>query len=161
MSDAVVAFCQVARSVAIGTCDASGRPFGTRAAALRLFDAGEREPRAERLVLYLGQALAGPVLANLAINPRVAIQLSQPLDYRTLQFKGTVLRKQLAAETERAFVQQFVEELAAVVDSLGMPADRVVRMTHWPAIALELQVEQIYLQTPGPGAGAPLAGRAP
>lgn len=113
------------------------------------------------MTLFLARTLAGPTLANAAINPRIAVQVSQPLDHRTLQLKGALLRTRDALPEERAYVQRFVEELAAAVDQVGMPRERVVRMSHWPAVALEVRIEAIYLQTPGPGAGQPLAGRAP
>jgi len=155
ITDAVVAFLQVARSIAVGTCDALGRPHATRAAAVRLWD--DRQ----HVTLFLAQAISAPTLENVRGNPRLALQISSPIDHRTLQLKGRVVQTRSAEAGDEAFVHQFVEDLGRVVDQLGMPFERVVRMRHWPAHAFDVRVEATYLQTPGPGAGQPLAGRSP
>jgi len=111
--------------------------------------------------LFLAQQLAATTLRNVAENPRLAIQISHPLDHRTVQLKGQVVASVEAAEADRGFVEQYVSELAAVVDQIGMPFDRVNRMAHWPAAAITVRVAEVFLQTPGPGAGTPLGGRAP
>jgi hypothetical protein len=111
--------------------------------------------------MFIGEALSQTLLRNIAETGRLAVQASNPVDHRTLQLKGRTVRAGLAPDSDREFVAGFVHELAQVVDCLGMPYDRVVRMTHWPAIVVDVRVEEIFLQTPGPGAGAPLAGRSP
>jgi hypothetical protein len=111
--------------------------------------------------VYLAEVLAQPMLRNLAETGRLAVQLSNPADHRTVQLKGRAVRTGLAPESDRAFVEGYVQQLAHVVDELGISYERVVRMTCWPAVVVELDVEEIYLQTPGPGAGAPLGARSP
>jgi hypothetical protein len=154
-SDAVVTFLGIARSVAAGTCDARGMPHGTRAAAVRIW------PDRQHVTLYLADAIAATTLKNVRETGRLALQVSHPIDHRTLQLKGRAANVRPASEDERAYVTQFVLELSHVLDKLGLPLKRVQRMAHWPASALDLCVEEIYLQTPGPGAGQPLSGRAP
>lgn len=155
ITDAVIEFLKVGRSVAAGSCDAQGRPHATRCAALRV--AADRE----HVTLFLAQQLAAITLQNLAVNPRLAIQVSNPLDHRTVQLKGRVTHHGEADAADRGSIEQYVSELAAVVDQIGMPYDRVVRMAHWPATAITMRVSEVFLQTPGPGAGAPLGERKP
>jgi antitoxin component of RelBE/YafQ-DinJ toxin-antitoxin module len=155
LTDAVLEFFGVARSVAAASCNALRQPHATRCAAVRVHD--DRK----RVSLYVAEVVAPPLLRNIAETGRLAVQLSNPADHRTLQIKGRTLRSGLAPEADRAFVESFVEQLAHVVDELGISYERVVRMTCWPAIVVELDVEEIYLQTPGPGAGAPLGARSP
>jgi predicted pyridoxine 5'-phosphate oxidase superfamily flavin-nucleotide-binding protein len=155
ISDAVVEFMSVARSVAVGTCDDKRMPYGTRVGAVRLW------PDRQHVTVFLADAIAGPTLANLRINPRVGIQISNPPDHRTLQLKGALHAIRAAEPADHAYIRRFIEELAESVSTFGMPAERVVRMTSWPACAIDVRVEEIFLQTPGPGAGRPLAGRAP
>jgi hypothetical protein len=155
ITDPVIDFLSVARSVAAGSCDAQGRPYATRCAALRV-----AEDRVHA-TLFLAEHLAQQLLHNVAENPRVAIQVSHPLDHRTVQLKGQVIGVAQAVEADRSYIEQYVSELATVVDQIGMPFDRVVRMAHWPAAAIRMRVSEVFLQTPGPGAGALLGGRAP
>jgi hypothetical protein len=155
VSDAVVDFLAVARSVSAGSCNALGQPYATRCAALRV------QPDRQHVALFIGEVISQTLLRNVTETSRLAVQVSHPSDHRTVQLKGKSVRVGQAPDSDRAFVERWVQELAQVVDQLGMPYERVVRMAHWPATLIELRVEEIYLQTPGPGAGAPLAGRAP
>jgi len=43
---------------------------------------------------------------------------------------------------------------------LGTPRALIERLTRWPAYAIRIHVEETFLQTPGPGAGARLQGGA-
>lgn len=155
LTDAVIDFLAVARSVAAGSCDASGRPHATRCAALRV--SADRQ----LATLFLAQHLAQSTLRNVADNPRLAIQISNPLDHRTVQLKGQVVGTSEAAPEDRSYIERYVSELAAVVDEIGMPYDRVVRMAQWPAVAIDVRVCEVFLQTPGPGAGTQLGERKP
>lgn len=111
--------------------------------------------------MFLAQCLSQTILQHVAENPRLAIQISHPIDHRTVQLKGRVIETGEAAADDRSFVEQYVSDLAMVVDQIGMPFDRVVRMAQWPATAITMRVSEVFLQTPGPGAGTPLGGRAP
>ncbi|MET0385259.1 MAG: hypothetical protein ABW321_04835 [Polyangiales bacterium] len=153
ITDAVVDFLGVARSVSIGTCDARKMPFATRAAALRA------RPDRVHVSVFLAEQLAAAPLRHVAETGRLAVQVSNPLDHRTVQLKGQVVGTGPAPEADRDFIEHYLAELALAVDQLGMPRERVMRMSHWPAIVLELQVAEVFLQTPGPGAGTRLAGR--
>lgn len=155
LSDAVVEFMNVARSVAVGTCDDKHIPYGTRVAAVRIW------PDRQHVTAFLAEAIAARTLANLRANPRVGIQVSNPPDHRTLQLKGVLYATRNAEPDDRAYIEQFIEELGHSVEGFGMPFERIVRMNAWPAIAIDVRVDEIFLQTPGPGAGRPLAGRAP
>jgi hypothetical protein len=155
ITDPVIAFLAVARSVAAASCDAQGRPHATRCAALRI--AEDRQ----HATLFLAEQLAQTILHNVTENPRLAIQVSQPSDHRTVQLKGQVIATSQAAAEDRSYIEQYVSELALVVDQIGLPFDRVVRMLQWPAAAISIRVSDVFLQTPGPGAGTLLGGRAP
>ena len=155
ITDAVVDFLAVARSVSAGSCNALGQPFATRCAAVRV------SPDRQHLQLFIGSSISETLVQHVAETRRLAVQVSHPNDHRTLQLKGRTLAAGAAPESDRGFVEQWLQELALVIDRIGLPYERVMRMAHWPATRIELRVEQIYLQTPGPGAGAPLAGRTP
>jgi hypothetical protein len=155
ITDAVVDFLALARSVSAGSCNALRQPFATRCAAVRV------QPDRTHLDLFIGSAISETLLRNVAETQRLAVQVSHPADHRTLQLKGRTSSVHTASDSDRGYVEQWVHELALVLDQIGMPYDRVMRMAHWPAVLIEVRVEEIYLQTPGPGAGAPLAGRSP
>jgi flavin reductase (DIM6/NTAB) family NADH-FMN oxidoreductase RutF len=95
-------------------------------------------------------------LANLRANGEIAITFTRPTTYRSVQIKGTV--RELAeptaeelARTER-HLAAFVDEAAQV----GVPRAICERFAEPPFIAVTIAIGELYDQTPGARAGAPL-----
>jgi hypothetical protein len=105
-----------------------------------------------RLTVFVARPQLGRTLENLADNGLLAVVLSRLSDYRTYQLKGHALSWRDARDEERPFVDAFHERFArgAEWENLG---DTLRRMAVWPAVAIEMQVREIFAQTPGPGTG--------
>ena len=138
-------------SVIVGTADADGVPATCRGIALSVRGEGDT------LIVHLPAATAHETLANIATTRRIAVVASHPLSHRTVQVKGVTRGVRLAAPSEEAFVRSRWEAFAAVLAEIGVPRRVTHRMAHWPAFAVEMSIEEIFDQTPGPNAGAPLA----
>ena len=120
-------------------------------------DGPEREHDDGReLVVLVPVAPAGATAANLRDNGRVAVLFSRASDHRSLQVTGRARSVEPAAESDRAAIDRYRCELAQELARVGMPPRLTLRAAHWPCLAVRLSVEAIYVQTPGPGAGAPL-----
>lgn len=139
-------------SLLVASCDAQGRPVCSRAVGLRIWD--DRE----HATLFLPLGTAQPTSDNLLVRPRVAFVMSRPHDYRTIQMKGIALSVHEANATDRSLVSAFVARFADLVDGLGVPRQIALRVNHWPCLAIDVGVDEVFMQTPGPGAGAPFAG---
>ena len=135
-------------SLLVASCDARARPVTARGVGLRVW------PDRAGLTLFLPQATSGAVVANLAEHPPVALVLSRPNDYHTVQLKGAATGVRAARDDERALVDAFMEAFGALVEDLGVPRDLWQRVPCWPCFAVDVQVGEVFLQTPGPGAGA-------
>jgi hypothetical protein len=62
----------------------------------------------------------------------------------------------LARPDEADFVSSRLLAFAETLNQVGVPK-RVARMvTAWPAFAIDMQIDQIFEQTPGPHAGTRL-----
>jgi hypothetical protein len=126
-----------------------GRCLGCRVAADRT-----------RVTVFVAASQYAAFFDALATSRAVAVVFSLPSTHRALQLKGSdAAAEPLApgdAELVARHVESFVEELAA----LGYPPE-VVRAAHWcdPAElrAVAFTPAAAFEQTPGPGAGAPLA----
>ncbi|HYC92348.1 MAG TPA: hypothetical protein VEO54_24275 [Thermoanaerobaculia bacterium] len=142
---------QPGASIIVATADAEGVPAACRGIAI----AAGKEP--DTLILYLPAATAHEALANIATTRRMAVAASHPLSHRTVQVKGVTRGVKLAPAADEAFVRQRWDAFAGVLDEIGLPRRILLGVAHWPAFAVEMSIEQIFDQTPGPNAGAPLA----
>ena len=103
------------------------------------------------LTVYMAEGWA-QCIANLRDNGRAAVTVARLADYRTFQLKGVCLGIRAAREDERPLIARQHDAFARAADfeQLG----HVVRSwSYWPSVAVELRVEQVFAQTPGPGAG--------
>jgi hypothetical protein len=136
----------------VATVDAARVPVCCRAVGLRV-DGGQA------VTVYLPVATAAETVANLATNGRIAIVSSDPIDHRTLQIKGRSRAVRVAREDEREAVTRWLEAFAEVVYAIGMPRELPMTLTHWPAFAVEVEVDALFDQTPGPRAGCVVSQR--
>ena len=81
---------------------------------------------------------------------------TQPISHCATQLKGTVERTRAAREDEERFVADHFGGFGGVLNTIGYPLRITRSVVHWPAYALEMRVEEIYEQSPGPKAGTRL-----
>lgn len=146
-SDRVRACLSEGVSVLIGTVDADGYPACCRGVALTSAD------DFETLTVYFPVETGQQTVANVATTRRIAVAFSEPISHRSVQFKGTMRAVRVAREEEAVLIRERVERFASVLETIGTSRSLVRRITHWPAFALEVQIEEVFDQTPGPKAG--------
>jgi hypothetical protein len=149
ISPELAEFLESGISVLVGSRDARLLPEVARAFGARI-EAGGRE-----LTVFLPVATAERTLANARENGRLAVCFSA-IDHRSYQIKGRLKAVCDAADDDRRSIERYRAALAQVYGSVGMPPRLTYRIRHWPAHAVRLEVETIFLQTPGPGAGVAL-----
>jgi hypothetical protein len=154
ISDELLEFLQSGVSMLTGTRDPELRPKCTRAVGCCV------RPDRRGLRVYLPVATGAEAVANLRACPRIAVTFSRPIDNRTVQLKGDVIAIAEAPEEERAIPEAYREAFATEVALVGM-ATLVRRLACWPAWAIDVELTNLYKQTPGPDAGEPLRGGGP
>jgi hypothetical protein len=137
-------------SVFVGTADADGIPTCCRAIALTTKD------NFETVTVYVPAATGQETVANVATTRRVAVAATEPLSHGSIQIKGVSRGVRLAPPADEELVRTRLHQFADVLSELGLPRRVTHRIAHWPAFAIEVSVEQVFDQTPGPKAGAPL-----
>lgn len=143
-------FVQGGISVLVGTVDGEGIPACCRAVAL-----APRDP-AGVLTVYVPVATGAETVANVATTRRIAVACSHPIDHSSVQFKGTTREVRLAQPSEEALVRERLDQFGDVLAGIGLPKAVTGAITHWPSFAIDVVVEEIFNQTPGPHAGEPL-----
>jgi hypothetical protein len=134
-------------SVIVGTVDADGVPTCCRGICLAFRD------DFDTVTVYVPAATGQETVANVATTRRVAISCTDPLSHESLQIKGLTRGVRLAPAADEAFVRDRLEAFAVVLDEIGLPRHVTRGLAHWPAFAIDVSVEQVFDQTPGPRAG--------
>jgi hypothetical protein len=134
-------------SLLVGTVDASGWPDCCRGVALVV------HPDRQGVTVYIPVTTGAAAVANIASNGRLAVVSSAPVSHASLQLKGRATAVRVAAEDEAELVSAQFDAFADVLDSVGLPRRITRSVSRWPAFAVEVAVEAVFEQTPGPHAG--------
>lgn len=147
----LAAFLQEGVGIHLGTRNEERQPNGARAAAVKVEDDGVH------LTVYLAEVAAERLLPDLRSNGQAAVVFGRPTDDRSCQVKGTFVSLRPAAEAERPFVVAQWDGFLAQLARIGIPPAAAHGWVNWPAVAIRLRATALFEQTPGPGAGAPIA----
>jgi len=139
-----------------GFVDGEGVPYATRAFGLTVLEDG---PLRLRLVLPLDDGL--PLEAGEAGGP-VAVTATDLLTLRSVQLKGQAGPVEPATADDRAVVARFCDSFfSALVEIDGFDRRLLERVVPTDFLVCTIAVNELYDQTPGPGAGAAIHGAAP
>jgi len=150
ISDELAAFLESGLSITVGTRDGQLNSDSARAWAVRIHD-----DRA-RLTAFLHSKAATAILRNLAAHPEIALAFDRPVDNRACQVKGLYESSRRARPGERELVERQVDGFLSQLERLGIPRAMTAGWKAWPCVAVQIRVNQLFEQTPGPGAGEPL-----
>jgi hypothetical protein len=147
----LAAFLQEGVGIHVGTRNAALQPNGTRALAVTV------EGDGVHAVVYVAAVAAARILPDLESNGQIAVGFGRPIDDRACQVKGVFLDAHQAADDERAVVRAQWDGFLASLEKIGIPRAATRTWVTWPAVAIRFRVNALFDQTPGPGAGAPIA----
>jgi Pyridoxamine 5'-phosphate oxidase len=156
ISDELKALIEGPVSVVVGTRDSRLVPEITRAWGPRV-----SEDR-QRVSLCVPLATSRKTLDNLEANGQIAVVFCLPTNYRTCQVKGRRAKTAELDGTDLAVVERHRDAFSAVTAPLGQP--REIIEAFWRAeietsaklVKVFFVPEQVFDQTPGPGAGRKL-----
>ncbi|MHA6298634.1 hypothetical protein [Devosia sp. CAU 1758] len=152
LTDDIAAFCQSGVSVIVALGGAGAVPQVGNACGCRLFEDG--------LMRVLLHRSGNQALLDAAIEGApLAVTFSRPITHRSIQVKGPVAAVATLSETDRQ---------AGIDQAAGL--DRELRDTDYPArfttafchvdaadlAGIDFRPQSVFVQTPGPGAGAEL-----
>ncbi len=130
----------------VATADATGEPSVGRAWGLRVHPDG------------IVRAIVGAdttTTANLTIAGRIAVVITDVATYRSVQVKGAIVGVEQATAADHEVYARYQGEFTTAL----LAAGRTTPMDHvWPAtiIAVTIDADAVFDQTPGPGAGSPV-----
>ena len=150
--DQIVEFVQGPSFLQLGTRDADLCPTHTAAVGAVVHD--DRRT----VTVFVPAARAGRALEHLRQNGRVALGAGQ-MSHEAYQFKGTFLSSRPTDEADiarqEAFRLRFLESVRqGYPEEIARPLS--LGFAYRPGVAITFRVEEIFRQTPGPGAGEKL-----
>lgn len=143
-------------SVVVGTRDSRLVPEITRAWGPRV-----SEDR-QRISLCVPLATSRKTLDNLEANGEIAVTFALPTNYRTFQLKGRHATAAEPDDTDLAAVGRHRDAFAVVNEPLGHPREYIESLwlaeleTSAVLVKILFMPDQVFDQTPGPGAGRKL-----
>jgi len=156
INDALKTFLESGVSVVVGT-----RDVGLAPEIVRGWGPVVSEDR-RSISLCIAQAAGNRTLDNLSTIGQVSVVFTMPTNLQSVQLKGRWIETTEADDTDLAAVDRHRDAFASLNERIGMPR-RVVE-TFWKReletspilVKLRFIPEQVFNQTPGPGAGSRL-----
>lgn len=152
LSDDLISFLDGPNSVMMATQNGSLKPTSTRALTL------ECVPGQDRVKVWLPSAVAERALADVRVDKRIAVGCSRASSHQTFQLKGHVVNVRTLPDEIRPELTRRFALFAQECEQVGLPRRLLERVVIWPAVEIEVAVQEIYDQRPGPGAGERCAG---
>jgi hypothetical protein len=128
-------------------------PFGSRVCGWHLAADGVT------LTLLMPSTFEARVLDAMRDNGRIAVTIEEYPLHETYQLKGHYISHRPPRPDEIDLVNRTRERFATNIRSLvtGEEPINYLRASIPPAgFAMEMRIEKVFVQTPGPGAGAPI-----
>lgn len=148
--EALTSFLNSGLSIQIAARSRALVPTITRAVGLTI------SPDRTQVTVFVPEAPSSALLADVAEVPLLALTCSEIATHRTVQLKGVVEEVRPAHDDERALLDEYLLRFSAAIAAAGVPRHQSMRITRWPARAVGVRVTDLFEQTPGPGAGAPM-----
>jgi hypothetical protein len=148
---ATAAFLEGGCALIVGTVDPEGAPRASRAWGLTVLPG-------EGTTLRVLVSTDDPATeANVRGGGRIAITAADVPTLRSMQLKGRVTGIEDGSDEDRARAARYMEAFFADINATdGTPVAVIERVTPSDVRAWSVEVEELFDQTPGPGAGAPL-----
>jgi hypothetical protein len=139
--------------IIIGTSDARGQSEIARGAGAKV----DADRGVVELVFSGWQWPA--TIENLRANPRIAVTFACPTNYVSYQVKGRATLRDAGAQ-DINMSERYLADIANVLIGLGMTRELMAPwLANREAAVAQIHVDEIYVQTPGTGAGQKLGAR--
>jgi hypothetical protein len=115
------------------------------------------EPDRASLAFFVDELFGARLLKDVAECPRLALTIEHIGPHETYQFKGDFGESRPMELPDRAASdrcrERFVRDVQAIDTRWGFTREMLERYHGQPSLAVVLRVDEVFLQTPGPGAG--------
>jgi hypothetical protein len=115
------------------------------------------EPEPSHLAFFVARPFTARLLQDVAVCPRIALTIEAIGPHETYQWKGDYAGTRAPGAPDRAAFlrcrERFVRAVQGIETRFDFSPATLERYLGAPDSVVVLRVEEIFLQTPGPGAG--------
>jgi len=136
-------------SLMLGTRNSDLQPTIQRAFGVRLAD------DCSQISFFIPKKLSEKTLSHLKQNARAAATVVDPNTHQTLQFKGSFVSSADCTESDMQVFYETMNGFGQVIERF-FGAEALAQMQAFnllPLVSITFKIEDIFNQTPGPGAG--------
>jgi len=151
--DKIIRFLQLQGNAAVaGTRDRNLMPYGHRVSGWQL------QPDSRTLTAFIGNPFVEGFLQTALDNGQIAITIEEFPSLETYQVKGRYVSHRPVRPEEIELVnrtrERYVKNITTLNPDYQAHADLVRASIPDAAIAVDVDVQEVFVQTPGPTAGA-------
>ncbi len=107
----------------------------------------------DTITFYVPNVEGAETLSNFEDNGMVALTASDASTHETYQFKGKCLAIRPSEDKDTTIQDIHRSKLISHLGALEYPEEFLTGFTIYPSTAVTFKVEDVFVQTPGPGAG--------
>lgn len=134
----------------VATVSGEGEPYATRGWGLTVLD----HRGSARLLVAAGDTR---LTTDLADGGRIAVTAADVRTLRSVQLKGVATPVDAATDEDRARTARYTHDFYCDIEETdGVPPEVIARFTPLDVAACTVTVDEVFDQTPGPGAGVRL-----
>jgi hypothetical protein len=131
----------------VGTRNEKLHPTFNRVVGLKV------NPDREALTFFVYEPHADQLVRNLHDNGRIALLAGILPSHETYQLKGVFVSLRPTDERDIAIQEIYRDKAVSHYKLVGVPEALFRSMPYKPGLAITFRVEELFVQTPGPGAG--------
>lgn len=151
LTEDVRALLEAGSALIVGLTRPDGLPHATRGYGLSL------DPDATTATLLVGATESTTLALAPGAEPRVpiAVTAADVLTLASVQVKGVLLGVEAAGPEDLARKDRYCDEFCAAIQRVdGISAELAERWRPQAVIRWRMTIDELFVQTPGPGAGA-------
>ncbi len=110
-------------------------------------------PDGDSFTCYIPKAGTDKLVSYLEACNKYAVTMATIPSHEAYQFKGTCISVREADDGAVKYAQTYLDKMVDFTSQFGIPEELFSNFIVDPSVAVTIKVEEIYDQTPGPGAG--------